>query len=78
MTDETETYRRNMIGSGQPHRDLQAATRRWTLDELKAEFEVLAFQAPFVVARRKADGKLGSFEFTHSPRVYFNWHEDQP
>jgi hypothetical protein len=38
---------------------------------------VLGFQAPFVIARRKADDAVGSLEFTHQPRVYFGWVEDQ-
>ena len=76
MTDETEDLRRFMIETGQPHNDLAKDEKRWTTDELRAEFEVLGFCAPFVVVRRKADGKKGSLEFTHSPRFYFNWQED--
>jgi hypothetical protein len=34
---------------------------------------VLSFAAAFVVVRRKSDGKLGSLEFTHHPRVYFGF-----
>lgn len=45
----------------------------WTSEELATEFEVKGFMAPFVVVRRKADGKLGSVEFQHSPRLYFNF-----
>jgi hypothetical protein len=48
----------------------------WTVNELSQEFEVLQFSAPFVVCRRKADGKLGSVQFQHNPRFYFNWVED--
>ena len=29
--------------------------------------------APFVVVRRKGDGKKGSLEFQHQPRFYFNF-----
>jgi hypothetical protein len=29
-----------------------------------------------VVARRRDTGVKGSLEFTHSPRVYFNWQPD--
>jgi hypothetical protein len=49
---------------------------RWDTAALAAEFEVIGFMAPFVVVRRKADGKKGSMEFTHSPRLYFNFVED--
>ena len=77
MTDPTENTRRDLIASGQPARDLAAdAGERWTTDELGRDFEVLGFQAPFVVVRRKADGVTGSLEFTHSPRVYFGFTAD--
>ena len=49
----------------------------WTMDELRPDFEILAFAAPFVVAKRKSDRVKGTFEFTHSPRFYFNWVEDK-
>jgi hypothetical protein len=49
--------------------------QRWTTDELGEQFETLGFAAPFVVVVRKSDGKRGTLEFTHSPRVYFNWQE---
>jgi hypothetical protein len=76
MTDETEDFRRAMLASGQPHRDLAEAKQRWDTAQLSAEFEVIGFIAPFVAVRRKADGKKGSMEFTHYPRFYFNFVED--
>jgi hypothetical protein len=45
----------------------------WTKDELLAEFEVVAFMAPYVEVRRKSDGQKGLMEFTHQPRRYFNF-----
>ncbi len=77
MTDQTETIRRAMIASGQPQRDLEhpLMPQRWSTDQLREEFTVIGFAAPFVVAIRKSDGKKGSLEFTHSPRWYFNWQE---
>jgi hypothetical protein len=42
-------------------------------DQLSEQFEVDGFMAPFVVVRRKADGKKGSLEFTHQPRLYYNF-----
>jgi hypothetical protein len=48
----------------------------WTLDELSADFTILGFAAPYVVAQRKSDGRKGSFQFQHAPRFYFNWQED--
>jgi hypothetical protein len=76
MTDPTEATRRAMLESDQPHRDLAAADRSWTTDELREEFEVHGFMAPFVVVTRKRDRVQGSLEFTHSPRRYFNFRED--
>lgn len=74
-----DELRRQMISSGQPHADLAADTgQTWTTQELTADFEVMGFAAPFVVVRRKADGVTGMLEFTHSPRVYFGWREDDP
>ena len=42
---------------------------------MSAEFEGIGFAAPFLVVKRKSDGKKGSLEFQHSPRFYFNWQE---
>ena len=48
----------------------------WTTDELTKDFEVIGFAAPFVVVKRKSDGKKGSLEFQHSPRFYYNFVRD--
>ena len=76
MTDSTESIRREMIETGQPARDLAQADQRWDTDQLRDEFEVIGFLAPFVTVRRKSDGALGTMEFTHSPRFYFNFVAD--
>lgn len=52
--------------------------RVWDTEELRAEFEVLGFLAPFVCVRRKSDGQKGSLEFQHNPRFYFNFVLDKP
>lgn len=49
----------------------------WTTDQLREDFEVMGFSAPYVVVKRRSDGVVGSLEFTHMPRVYFNWVEDK-
>jgi hypothetical protein len=49
----------------------------WDTKELAQQFEVLAFSAPYVVVRRKIDGVLGSLEFQHEPRLYFNFEPDR-
>lgn len=75
--DETEGIRRAMLATGQPAADLAVTDGpTWTTETLSQEFEVLGFMAPFVVVRRKSDGKKGSLEFTHNPRVYFGWTEN--
>ena len=77
MQDDTESIRRTMIATKAPAADLAATTEKtWDTDALRVEFEVLGFMAPFVVVRRRSDGAKGSMEFTHLPRVYFNFVED--
>lgn len=77
MSDVTEAFRRNMLATGQPQRDLeQAEFDRWDTDQLRQEFEVIGFLAPFVAVKRKSDGAKGSMEFTHNPRFYFNFVKD--
>ena len=49
----------------------------WGPEDLRRDYEVLAYQAPWVVVRRKADGVTGSLEFQHHPRFYFNFREDK-
>ena len=75
-----DELRRAMVEGGEPARDLarerMARREEWTTDQMTAEFEVEGFAAPFVVVRRKSDGKRGSLEFTHSPRRYFGFRED--
>jgi hypothetical protein len=82
MHDDTAETRRKMIESNEPYADLadvqEHGEQTWTTAEMTAEFDVLSFMAPFVTVRRRSDGKLGSLEFTHSPRVYFGWKEYTP
>lgn len=77
MIDPTEDARRTMIATGQPAADLAEELGIngpvWTTETLSRDFEVLGFMAPFVVVRRRSDRVKGSMEFTHSPRVYFNF-----
>lgn len=47
----------------------------WDTDQIRADFEVVGFMAPYMVVIRKVDGKKGSLQFQHSPRYYFNWQE---
>jgi hypothetical protein len=45
----------------------------WDTAELQRDFTVVGFAAPYVVVVRKSDNVKGVLEFTHSPRVYFNF-----
>lgn len=79
MHDETENIRRQMVATGQPYKDLMTVPEhmRWTTEQFKIDFKVIAFQAPFVIVQRTADGVIGSMEFTHHPRVYFNFEPEK-
>lgn len=78
MHDETELPRIELkaalvAGPGE-RAELEAKYGKvWSTDELSAEFSVEGFMAPFVVARRKADGARGSLMFRSHPRFYFGF-----
>ena len=79
--DMTEATRRRRlaeinVGDGRPEMERRHGTV-WDSMELAKAFEIIGFMAPLVVARRKADGRMGSLEFQHQPRFYFNWQEDR-
>lgn len=79
--DVTEQIRRERVveinSNAAPRADLEARYGKvWNLEELSAEYVISGFMAPFVVVRRKSDGVVGSMEFQHSPRFYFNFSED--
>jgi hypothetical protein len=49
---------------------------RWTTDELREQFTVEGFAAPYVVVRRKSDGQRGTLQFVQNPgheRLYFGF-----
>ncbi|MGO8927701.1 MAG: hypothetical protein ACLQU3_12520 [Limisphaerales bacterium] len=82
--DETEEIRRSrlaVINSAVETKDPATERQRleaqygqvWDTAQLSEEFEVLGFMAPYVVVRRKSDGRKGSLEFQHLPRFYFNF-----
>ena len=49
----------------------------WDTGELARDFVITGFLAPIVVAKRKSDGVIGSLEFQHNPRFYFNFQPHQ-
>jgi hypothetical protein len=79
--DPTETVRRQLtavINQSPRSRELLAAEfgQVWDAAELAQDFEVVGFQAPFVVVRRRHDGRLGSLLFQNHPRFYFEFVPD--
>jgi hypothetical protein len=82
-SEEIETIRRhrsielNSRAAGRPELEAEHG-QVWAPGELSHDFEVIGFAAPYVVVRSKRDGKLGSLEFQHHPRFYFNFEPDQP
>jgi hypothetical protein len=82
MEDPTENVRRQRVAELAAEADerftLEARHGRvWNTDQLRQDFEVRGFSAPFVIVRRKSDNAIGSLEFQHSPRYYFNWLRDK-
>lgn len=76
--DETETLRRQRLFEINENPNGRAALEEkfgkvWDTDQLREEFEVIGFSAPYVVAKRLSDNQKGSLEFQHNPRFYFNW-----
>jgi len=50
--------------------------KAWDTKELQEDFVVKSFLAPFVLVKRKSDGKVGHLMFQHWPRFYFSFMED--
>ncbi len=77
-SDPTEAERRVRVAELNGAAAQRAETERlygkvWDTAELQKDYQVTGFCAPYVVVRRLSDGKEGSLEFQHSPRLYFNW-----
>ena len=88
-TDETEDLRRalialtNIAASTMTVPDFREQLEReygpgncWSTEELREQFTVEGFLAPFAVVVRKADGVKGCVTFSHSPRFYFDFVRD--
>jgi hypothetical protein len=48
---------------------------KMTTAEMQELYSVEGFAYGFCVARRKSDGVLGTLEFDHAPRFYYNFQE---
>jgi hypothetical protein len=81
LSDPTEAYRRLRLAQLNPGVERAELERRhgrvWDLHDLASDFVIVGFLAPYVVVRRKSDGVVGSLEFQHFPRFYFEWKEDR-
>jgi hypothetical protein len=78
VPDETEGFRRVLVAEINAAPGERAALEAeygqvWDTDQLRADFDVLSFMAPFVYVRRKADGVKGTLLFQHMPRFYFDF-----
>jgi hypothetical protein len=76
--DETEPIRRARLAEINSSPSDRAVLEKkygkvWSTDELSGEFAVTGFAAPYATVRRKSDNQIGSVEFQHSPRFYFNY-----
>jgi len=84
MPDDTEAFRRarvSELAAQQTDNRAELEARHgqvWSTAELTEEFTVTGYMAPYVIVRRRKDDALGSLEFQHSPRYYFNFQEDRP
>lgn len=81
MQDETESTRRQLVNEINAEPGSRQALEKehgqvWDTEELDRDFTVDGFMAPFVVVKRKSDGKVGSLEFQHQPRYYYSFTED--
>jgi hypothetical protein len=80
MPDPTESIRRERLAeiNAEPgSREVLEAEygEVWDTRELARDFIVTGFMAPLAVVRRKSDSVVGSLEFQHDPRFYFNFVE---
>ncbi len=76
--DDTEILRQRLTASLNAQAKERAALLAqygevWDADELRRDFEVLGFLAPFVRMRRRGDGVEGLLMVQHHPRYYFSF-----
>lgn len=48
---------------------------KMTTSDMLKEYEVLGFALGLCVVKRLSDGKMGTLEFDHAPRFYYNFQE---
>lgn len=79
--DPTEAIRRELVAVINAERGLREYLEAkygqvWDTSQMQEDFEALGFAAPFIIVRRRSDGKKGSLTFQHSPRFYFDFVAD--
>ena len=47
----------------------------YTTKEATDKYEFIGFMSPFALVKDRATGVKGTLEFTHRPRLYFNFKE---
>lgn len=79
--DPTENARRELVAKLNRNLSREELAEQYgdvyDTTEMAELFEVTGFLAPFVVVKRKSDGKVGSLQFQGSPHFYFGWQEDK-
>lgn len=76
IQDDTEELRRHRlmeINSTVEADDVLTERQRLEARYGADDFAILGFMAPYVVVRRRSDGRKGILEFQHLPRFYFNF-----
>ena len=48
---------------------------KMTTAQMQEQYEVLGFALYMCVVKRKSDGKTGTLDFDHAPRLYYNFQE---
>lgn len=76
--DPTEAIRRERVQEINIEPGSREALKKqyglvWNTKELRNDFTVIGFMAPYCVVMRNSDGVRGSIEFQHNPRLYFNF-----
>lgn len=79
-SDPTEDVRKAMVAqiNSEPgsREELEKVNGQvWDTQQLRQEFEVVAFLAPYVTVKRKSDGIEGTMLFQHHPRFYYAFQE---
>ena len=81
MHDPTESIRRQQVAEINAEPGSREALEGkhgevWDTQQLRGDFDVLGFLAPYIGVRRKSDGVKGSLTFQHDPRFYFGFKEE--